>query len=60
MNDRRSFKQSDAARALRAAMAAGLTPRGYTIGPDGSISVQLGPEGELSQNTFDKLLERSK
>ncbi len=57
---RASFRQADAARALRAAVAAGLRPSGYTIGVDGSITVSLG-EGEAgSNNSFDQIMERSK
>ena len=54
---RASFKQADAARALRAAISAGLMPSGYTICPDGSITVSL-EEGRStsSDNTFDKLM----
>jgi hypothetical protein len=57
---RASFKQADASRALRAAIAAGLQPDGYTITPDGSITVRLNsgvrPSGE---NSFDEILRRS-
>ena len=55
MTARRSaFKQADAARALRAAVAAGLKPSGYSIAPDGSIHVEL--NGAVpSGNSFDQL-----
>jgi hypothetical protein len=36
---RATFKQSDAARALRAAVAAGLKPSGYKIDAAGTIHV---------------------
>jgi hypothetical protein len=38
---RAPFKQADATRALRAAIAAGLKPSGCTIAPDGSIKVDF-------------------
>jgi len=38
---RASFKQADATRALRAAVAAGLRPSGYKIDPTGAIVVML-------------------
>jgi hypothetical protein len=58
---RASFKQADAARALRAAMAAGLQPSGYTIATDGSISVSLeGCDANASSNSFDLLMGRPK
>ncbi len=52
---RASFKQADAARALRAAVSAGLKPRGYTIGPDGSIHVDFSDGSALASNSFDRL-----
>lgn len=51
-----SFKQADAARALKAAMSAGLKPSGYTILPDGAIVVDLADRPAHSDNTFDGLL----
>jgi hypothetical protein len=61
MSTRASFKQADAARALRAAISAGLMPSGYTIATDGSITVNL-EEGRStsSGNTFDKLIGSAK
>ncbi len=38
---RATFKQADATRALRAAVAAGLRPSGYKIDPSGAIVVML-------------------
>lgn len=59
MSSRRSaFKQADASRALRAAVAAGLKPSGYTIAPDGSIHVDFGQGQTVSANTFDQLKAR--
>ncbi len=52
---RASFKQADATRALRAAVSAGLNPRGYTIGPDGSIHVEFGDGPAVASNSFDRL-----
>lgn len=57
---RASFKQADAARALRAAVSAGLKPRGYTIATDGSITVSLGDAEGGSQNSFDRLIGHAK
>ena len=57
---RASFRQADAARALRAAVAAGLRPRGYTIGVDGSITVKLGDAEPLDDNSFDQIMGRPK
>jgi hypothetical protein len=54
---RGTFKQADAAKALRAAVAAGLKPSGYTIAPDGSIRVEFGdgcPAGP--RNPLDRVL----
>ena len=56
---RAHFKQADAARALKAAVAAGLIPSGYTIAADGSITVALGGGGADEQsNTFDLKLRQ--
>lgn len=52
---RASFKQADAARALRAAVAAGLKPSGYTIALDGSIHVDLSSEAIGTGNSIDQL-----
>jgi hypothetical protein len=58
---RASFKQADAARALRAAVVAGLRPSGYTIATDGSISVMLeGGSASISDNSFDQLMRSAK
>jgi hypothetical protein len=57
---RASFKQADAARALRAAVAAGLRPNGYTIGIDGSITVSLGDTDAVSGNSFDQIMGQPK
>lgn len=56
---RASFKQADAARALKAAIAAGLQPYGYTIAPDGAITVNLGTSVDnTEENTFDQVMRR--
>ena len=57
---RASFRQADAARALRAAVAAGFEPRGYTIGVDGSITVKLSEAQTSDDNSFDRIMGRSK
>ena len=44
MAARSTFKQADATRALRAAVAAGLKPSGYRIDPNGVIEVQFGKD----------------
>lgn len=61
MSSRRaSFKQADAARALRAAVAAGLSPSSYTIAADGSITVSLGDGNLAPTNSFDQMLRQQK
>jgi hypothetical protein len=56
---RSAFKQADAARALRAAVAAGLRPTGYTIAPDGSIKVEFAESLRAGPpNTLDRVLGR--
>jgi hypothetical protein len=55
-----SFRQADAARALRAAVAAGLRPSGYTIGVDGSITVNLGAAEAPKDNSFDQIMRQAK
>ena len=52
------FSQADAARALRAAVAAGLKPSGYTINPDGSIHVDFSELPSGSANPWDRVLQR--
>lgn len=52
---RATFKQADAARALRAAVSAGLKPSGYTIAPDGSIHVDFADGLASTGNSFDRL-----
>jgi hypothetical protein len=57
MTTRRSaFRQPDATKALKAAVAAGLKPSGYTINPDGSIHVDFGEAQAGSKNPLDRLL----
>jgi hypothetical protein len=54
---RASFKQSDATKALKAAVAAGLNPIGYRIDPlTGAIAVQFGELGIETSNSFDDLM----
>lgn len=52
-----SFKQADAARALRAAVAAGLRPSSCIIRPDGSIEVAFTEAPGGSRNPLDRVLE---
>jgi hypothetical protein len=53
---RATFKQSDATRALRAAVAAGLKPTGLRCDPAGSIEVLFdGPVRLSASNTFDEI-----
>lgn len=57
MDRRTTFKQSDATRALRAAVKAGLTPSGLRIDPNGAIHVQLGDEAPGARtNPWDEVL----
>jgi hypothetical protein len=56
MSSRRTFRQADATRALRAAVSAGLKPSGYRIDPDGSIHVDLVGDTQASNNSFDALM----
>lgn len=53
-----TFKQPDATRALKAALAAGLKPSGYTISPGGSIHVDLSEVPSGLTNPLDRLLPR--
>ena len=53
------FKQADATRALRAAVAAGLKPSGYRIDPTGTIVVMFGegtPAKAANCNPWDEEL----
>lgn len=54
-----SFRQIDACRALKAALAAGLVPQSYRISPEGEIIVNLSAEGGEFQNSFDQLINRN-
>lgn len=57
MSRRQTFKQSDATRALKAAVAAGLKPTGYRLEPTGAIEVLFsGLERTSSANSFDEIL----
>lgn len=56
MQRRSSFKQADATRALRAAVAAGLRPSGYRVDPTGAIEVLFGRvDGAPTSNSFDEI-----
>ena len=58
MGRRSAFKQGDAAKALKAAVDAGLTPIGYTIAPDGSIKVEFGDGAPPARrNPLDRFLQ---
>lgn len=53
---RSSFKQADATRALRGAVAAGLKPTGYRIDPTGAIEVMFtGAMADRQTNSFDEI-----
>jgi hypothetical protein len=53
------FKQADATRALRAAVAAGLKPSGYKVDADGAIIVLFGDSALEASNSFDSLIGRA-
>jgi|TARA_Y100000296_G_scaffold82013_2_gene110363 molecular chaperone DnaK (HSP70) len=56
---RATFKQADAARALRAAQSAGLNVTGLKIDPTGAILVTFGdPAHTASDNSFDRIMGR--
>lgn len=57
MSSRRStFRQVDATRALKAAVAAGLKPSGYRVDPTGAIEVLFaGSDRGVSHNSFDDI-----
>ncbi len=56
---RASFKQADATRALKGAVAAGLRPTGFRIDPSGAIEVQFeGQARSAAINSFDDILGR--
>lgn len=52
---RASFKQSDATRALKAAVAAGLKPTGFRLNPTGAIEVLFGTDRDALGNSFDEI-----
>ena len=52
---RAAFKQADATRALRAAVAAGLKPISFRIDPSGAIVVNMGDGAVRSSNSFDEI-----
>lgn len=53
------FKQADATRALRAAVAAGMKPSECVIGPDGAIRLVFGEAPVVgTANSLDRLLTR--
>jgi hypothetical protein len=59
MSRRGSFRQADATRAFRAAVAAGLKPNSCTIAPDGSIKLDFADEpARGSQNPVDRVLRQ--
>lgn len=53
---RSKFRQIDASRALKAAVAAGLIPQSYRISPEGEIVVHLVSGADKSENSFDELM----
>lgn len=53
------FKQADATRALRAAVAAGLKPSGFRIDANGAIVVMLGDDTSEPRNSFDALIGKA-
>lgn len=57
MSRRSTFKQADATRAFRAALAAGLKPSGCTIAPDGSIKLEFGEAMQGARNPLDRILQ---
>lgn len=57
MTRRASVKQADLTRILRAALAAGLEPRGCRINPvTGEIELQFGNDNRRNSNSFDAMM----
>lgn len=56
---RTRFTQADVTRALKAAVAAGLTVRGYEIDPEGKVVVHTAAEADNSPDAALKVWERT-
>lgn len=53
------FKQADLTRAIRAVQAAGLSPSGVKVGPNGEIEILVGGNSSGPRNSFDELLGKA-
>lgn len=49
------FSQADAARAMKAAVSAGLRPIGFEVAPDGTLRVLM-DDAPKRRNTFDETM----
>ncbi len=57
-NARARFGKADVERALRAAVAAGCKPSGFTVAADGAIKVEFeGPQRSAVHNPLDRVFD---
>ena len=51
-----TVRQAEVTRALKAAVAAGMRPTGYTVDPDGTIHVSFDQRQLGTGNSFDEIM----